>query len=60
MNGYICYFMGRTWECHADTSYQATQLAIKHFNPSKKYKHMMHVMIAEKDGKPVIHDTAGL
>lgn len=58
MNGYIFFFNGKQVEIHADSMLAAKEKAIAHFKPAKSKRHMVHGMIAEKDGQPVIHSTA--
>ena len=58
MNGYITYYRGKTHEVHANTSYEAQQLAAKFFKAKKSYE--VNVMIAEKDGVQVVHSTASI
>ena len=60
MNGYVCFYDGKRWECHAESSYKAQQLAIKHFNPPKSKQHRVSVMLAEKNGEQVVHSGASL
>ena len=55
MNGYVCFFNGKRWECYAETLYEAKQKAVAFFKPRKKQEHMVSVMLAEKDGEVVIH-----
>lgn len=58
MNGYIAFYKGKKIEVVADTSYQAQIKAAKIFKAKKTYE--VTVMIAESNGKEVIHDTAEL
>jgi hypothetical protein len=60
MNGYIAFFNGRKTEVHAHDLYSAKQKAIEFFKPRKSQAHMVSVMLAEKDGKPVVHNTGSL
>ncbi len=53
LNGYICFHRGRTFEVYAKTSYDAQQLCAK-INKIKRASDIT-VVLAEKDGKPVIH-----
>lgn len=57
--GYIAFYDGKKVEVYADSSIQARDLAKTHFKPAKSKAHMVHVVLAEKDGKPVIHSTLG-
>lgn len=58
MNGYVCFYNGQRWECHADSLYAAKLKALAHFKPSKKKEHMVSVILAEKGGESVTHDPA--
>lgn len=58
MNGYIAFYKGKRLEVYAETSYQAQVKAAKEFKAKKSYD--VTVMLAEKDGQPVIHDPAVL
>jgi len=55
MNGYIAMFDGKQVEIWSDTSYHAHLKAMEHFRPSKAKRHLVHVMLAEVDGVPVVH-----
>lgn len=55
MNGYIAFYKGRRTEVHADTSYAAQGKAAAFFKVPKKKEHEVTVMLAEKDGQPVVH-----
>lgn len=55
MNGYIAMYNGKKTDIHARTLYDAKLIAIKKFKVPKKNQHMVIVMLAEKDGKPVVH-----
>lgn len=55
MNGYIAFYKGRQTEVHADTTLAAQQKAAAFFRvkPNKAYE--VTVVLAEKDGKQVVH-----
>jgi hypothetical protein len=53
MNGYKCFYRGKTCEVHADTSYQAQQLAAQQFKAKKSYE--VSVFLCEKQGEQVTH-----
>jgi hypothetical protein len=40
--------------------FDAKEKAIAHFKPPKSKQHMVSVVLAEKDGKQVVHDGAML
>lgn len=60
MNGYIFFFNGKQVEIMADSLYAAKLKAIEHFKPAKSKLHMVHGMLAEKNGEQVIHSTASI
>ena len=60
MNGYVCYYDGKRWECHASSMFAAKEKAVAHFKPPKSKQHMVSVVLAEKDGQQVVHDGAML
>lgn len=53
MNGYICFYRGKQYEVHADTSYDAQQKCAKENRIKKTYE--ITVVLAEKDGEQVTH-----
>ena len=53
MYGYVCFYKGKRIEVYAETSYAAQQKAAAQFKARKPYE--VNVMLAEKDGKPVVH-----
>lgn len=53
LNGYVCFYKGKRHEVHAKTSYEAQQLAAKHFKAKKSYD--INVVLAEKNGEQVTH-----
>ncbi len=55
-NGYVCFFRNRRAEVYASTSYEAQTKAAALFKAKKAYE--VTVVLAEKGGAPVIHDTA--
>ena len=55
LNGYVCLFNGKRFECHAETTFQAQQKAIEHFRPTKSKRHLVFVMLAEKNSQQVTH-----
>lgn len=58
MNGYIAYFKRRRIEIEAETLLEAKQKALAEFKPNKRDATLVAVMLAEKNGKPVIHNPA--
>ena len=53
MNGYKCFYRGKTCEVHADTSYQAQQLAAQQLKAKKSYE--VSVFLCETQGEQVTH-----
>ncbi len=51
--GYVAFWRGKRTEVYANTSLEARDLAAKKFGAKKAYE--VNVVLAEKDGKPVIH-----
>ncbi len=60
MNIYNAYFGGRTIEVKAKTAYEAHLAAVAAFHPTRAQRHMVSVVLAAVDGKPVKSDTASL
>ena len=54
MNGYIAFVEGKRHEVLAETLAQASEKARALYKGRKKYPRI-NVMLAEKDGEPVIH-----
>lgn len=55
MNGYIAFYNDKRHELHATSLFDAKTKAVAHFKPPKSKAHMVSVVLAEKDGKPVTH-----
>jgi len=54
-NGYVCFYKGKRFEVHADTSYEAQKkCAAENKIPDKK-QYLITVVLAEKDGEEVVH-----
>ena len=60
MNGYVCFYGGKRWECYASSMFAAKEEAVAHFKPQKSKRHMVSVVLAETDGKQVEHSGAML
>lgn len=58
--GFVAFYNGKEAEVYANTSLQARDLAVTFFKPPKSKKHMVHVMVAERNGAPVVHSTASI
>ena len=55
MNGYIAYYKGKKIEVRADTAYKAQLEAAKQFGVRAQDSWKVTVVLAEKDGVPVVH-----
>jgi len=55
MFGYIAGYNGKTVEITASGLYAAKIAATMLLNPPKSKAHMVWVVLAEKNGEPVIH-----
>jgi hypothetical protein len=53
MNGYKCFYKGKTCEVYADTSYQAQLQAAQQFKAKKSYE--VSVYLCEKQGGQIVH-----
>lgn len=52
-NGYVAFYKGKRADVYAATSYEAQKKAAAIFKVKKTYE--VTVVLAEKDGKPVVH-----
>ena len=57
-NRYIAFYKGKQVEVRADTSLEAQRLAAHYWRVKKTYD--VTVVLAEKQGKQVVHSTGGL
>ena len=55
MNGYVFFYNDKRVEVTADTLYAAKLKAVAYFKPPKSKAHMVHGMLAERDGVQVTH-----
>ena len=53
--GYVAFYNGKRTEIYAESLFKAKELAIAFYRPPKSKQHMISVLLAEKDGEPVIH-----
>lgn len=53
--GYIAMYMGAKIEIYAASLWEAKQKAVSILKVPRSKHHMVIVMLAEKDGEPVIH-----
>jgi len=58
MNGYIGFYKHKKYEVYANTTREAQELIAKLAKARKSYE--VTVMLAEKNGKEVIHSTCGV
>lgn len=52
---YICFYASKQVELKAETSYDAQLKAVAHFKPPRSKQHLVHVLLAKRDGKPITH-----
>ena len=55
MNGYKCFFNGKSIDVYAENMFKARTEAEKVFKPSKSKAHMISVCLCEKGGEQVTH-----
>lgn len=55
MNGYVAFFNGKRMDIYAETLYEAKLEALEVFKPAKSKRHLVSVILAEKDGETVVH-----
>lgn len=55
MNGYKAFYKGKSIEVYAESSHKAQLKAAELFKAKKSYD--VTVVLCEKDGKEVIHQT---
>lgn len=55
MNGYIAILKGKKIEVRAESLLEAKKIAAQQLKATKRQLGMLVVMLAEKDGQPVIH-----
>lgn len=53
--GYVCFYNEKRWEVYAKSLFAAQLAAAQHFNVSSKRRHLIHVVLAEFNGNPVVH-----
>lgn len=53
--GYVCFYGNKRVEIHAGSAYEATLLTLAELKVPAKQSHMVSVILAEKNGKPVYH-----
>ena len=60
MNGYIAIFGSKVLEIDAESLYEAKKKAVTDLKVPLTKLGLLSVMLAEKDGEPVIHSGAEL
>lgn len=60
MYGYVCFYKHQQWSCYADSLLDAKQKALEHFKVHRAKGYLVSVVLAEKDGAPVVHSGAAL
>ena len=53
VNGYVGFYRGKRAECHAETKYKAQCILADKLGAKRSYE--VEVVLAEKDGEPVVH-----
>lgn len=56
MNGYIYFYKGKEYEVYAETTYAAQKQTAEKLKLKRSWE--ITVILAEKDGNPVIHSTS--
>jgi hypothetical protein len=52
---YLAFYSGRQHVIEADSLYAAKLKAVAHFKVPKSKQGLLSVILAEKDGQPVVH-----
>lgn len=58
MNGYIGFYNQQRIEIYAVSLYAAKLQTIEIFKVKKNKQHLITVMLAEKNGTPIVHNPA--
>lgn len=56
-HGYVAFYNGKRADVWANSSFDAVERARVFFKPPKSKKHMVHVVLAEKNGEQVVHSA---
>jgi hypothetical protein len=54
LNGYICFHKGKRYEIYAESSFAAQCMCAVNHNIKKRSE--INVVLAEKNGKPVVYN----
>lgn len=60
MNGYKAFYNGKEADIYAETLLEAKEKAVAKFKPPKSKRHMVSVVLCEKDGETILHSTASV
>jgi len=55
LNGYIAFYQNKQAEFYAPTLWDAKKQAIDHWRVPARKTNLVHVLLAEKAGQPVVH-----
>ena len=56
---YLCFYNGKEHLVKATSSFEAQQIAVKHFKPIKSKTHMVHVHLIKEKSNDLQHESAG-
>lgn len=56
MNGYVCFYNGKRWECYASSMFDAKEKAVAYFKPPKSKQHMVRAVLAKWAAPQPEHD----
>lgn len=57
MNGYKAFYADKELDVYALTSYAAHCIAVEKFKAPKSRRHLVSVMLCEKNGQAISHST---
>jgi len=58
MNGYKAFYGSKSIEIYAEKLIDAKEKAVAAFKPPKSKRHMVSVVLCEKDSEVVVHNPA--
>ena len=58
MNGYLAFYNGHQMEVYAERLIDAKDKAVAAFKPPKSKRHMVSVVLCEKEGEVVVHSPS--
>lgn len=56
---YLCFYDFKEHLVKAASSYEAQQIAVKHFKPPKSKSHMVHVHLVKEETNDLQHGNSG-